>query len=115
MFVVADIELPTRVVLVDAVAAATGAGAVLLRAGLAGVDVLTEYTAQMLDDSDALNEEDCAVEVSGTAVLPVLEARLQHRLDSAQAPALWSFHVVTSRRDCLATAALRRPYWTGIW
>ena len=82
--IVADVE-PTRTALVDAVAAATGASTHCVRGWLAGVDVLAEYTAQTLDDSDALGEEDCAVEVSRAAVRPVLEARLQQRLDLAKA------------------------------
>ena len=81
--IVADVE-PTRTALVDAVAAATGASAHCVRGWLAGVDVLAEYTAQTPDDSDALGEEDCAVEVSRAAVRPVLEARLQQRLDLAK-------------------------------
>jgi hypothetical protein len=73
-----------RSALVAAVAAATGASAECVSGWLAGVDVLAEYATQTLDETDALDEEDCAVEVARAATRPLLEARLQRLLDVAK-------------------------------
>lgn len=50
-------------------------------AWVAGVSTLTEYVVACVDTGDALTEEEDAVHISRRAVRPLLEARLQRRID----------------------------------
>jgi hypothetical protein len=75
---------PDRSVLVDSIAGETGIAAGCVQGWLTGVDSLATYAAEQSDDSGVLSEEDRAIEVSRAVVRPLLEARVQRRLDLAK-------------------------------
>lgn len=67
--------------LADALHVHFGMNAQVAAGWVAGVTTLTEYAVGSIDVGDALTEEDDAIVASRRVVCPVLEARLQERID----------------------------------
>lgn len=78
-------EPPSREALAGAVAKSLGAGPAQVRGWFAGIDRLAEYAAAPIDQGNVIDEEDRGVEASRAVTRPVLEARVQARLDAVEA------------------------------
>lgn len=78
----ADGEQLNSTTLANAIQTDLGISAQAAAGWVAGVTVLTEYATASVDAGDALSEETDAVAASRRAVVPLLQARLQTRIDS---------------------------------
>lgn len=87
-----------------------------------GVTTLTEYALGSMDSGDALTEEDGAITASRRVVCPLLEARLQHRIDcferksrGAAGPSGQRLHSEGSRSrtrsTCLGAVTTKRRWY----
>ena len=76
---------PSREALAGAMAKSLGAGPAQVRGWFAGIDRLAEYAAAPINLGNVVDEEDRGIEASRAATRPVLEARIQARLDTVEA------------------------------